>query len=174
MRRISVAANVDVRRRGNRERRSTMYIVVRTWTNAGALADAMQQREQEVTDIIGGVPGFVAYYATRAGDTLTTVTVCLDQAGTQESTRRVGRVGQSERDRGRHRCAADCRRGNLRPVLIGSLARAKLQTDGYAMVTAGRGAEALELLEDQRPDLIMLDLMMPGMDGFETLRRIRE
>ena len=67
-----------------------MYIVVRTWTNAGVLADAMLQRQQEVTDLIRGVPGFVAYYATRAGDTLTTVTVCDSQAGTQESTRLAG------------------------------------------------------------------------------------
>jgi hypothetical protein len=67
-----------------------MYVVVRTWANAGALADAMVQKQQEVTDIIGGVPGFVAYYATRTGDTLTTVTVCDSQAGTQESTRRAG------------------------------------------------------------------------------------
>jgi hypothetical protein len=67
-----------------------MYLVVRTWTNAGALADAMQQNQQEVTDLIRAVPGFVAYYVTRAGDTLTSVTVCETQAGTQESTRRAG------------------------------------------------------------------------------------
>jgi hypothetical protein len=67
-----------------------MYVVVRTWADAGALADAMVQKQQEVTDIIGGVPGFVAYYATRTGDTLTTVTVCNSQAGTQESTRLAG------------------------------------------------------------------------------------
>ena len=67
-----------------------MYMVVRTWAKAGALADAMLQRQQEVTDLISGVPGFVAYYATRAGDTLTTVTVCDSQAGTQESTRLAG------------------------------------------------------------------------------------
>jgi two-component system KDP operon response regulator KdpE len=54
------------------------------------------------------------------------------------------------------------------------LVRAKLQADGYAVVTAARGEEALDLLEDQRPDLVVLDLMMPGMDGFETLRHIRE
>jgi hypothetical protein len=64
-----------------------MYIVVRAWSNAGELADAMMQRQQEVTDIITGVPGFVAYYATRAGDTLTSVTVCDTQEETQESTR---------------------------------------------------------------------------------------
>lgn len=67
-----------------------MYIVVRTWTNAGVLADAMLERQQDVTDIISGVPGFVAYYATRAGDTLTSVTVCDSQAGTEESTRLAG------------------------------------------------------------------------------------
>ena len=64
-----------------------MYIVVRTWANAGALADAIQEKEQEVTDLLSGVPGFAAYYASRSGDTLTTVTVCETQAGTQESTR---------------------------------------------------------------------------------------
>jgi len=67
-----------------------MYLVVRTWTNAGALADAMQQRTQEVTELIRGVPGFRAYYATRNGDTVTTVTVCDSREGTQESTKRAG------------------------------------------------------------------------------------
>jgi hypothetical protein len=67
-----------------------MYNVIRTYKNAGALASAMQQQQQEVTDLIKGVPGFVAYYATRAGDTLTTVTVCESQAGAQESTRLAG------------------------------------------------------------------------------------
>ena len=64
-----------------------MYIVNRTWTNAGAVADAILQNQQDVTDKMKAVPGFVAYYAARNGDTLTTVTVCESQAGTQESTR---------------------------------------------------------------------------------------
>ena len=67
-----------------------MYLVVRTWQNAAALVEAMQQKQHEVTELIRGVPGFVAYYATRAGDTMTTVTVCESQAGTQESTRLAG------------------------------------------------------------------------------------
>jgi two-component system KDP operon response regulator KdpE len=58
------------------------------------------------------------------------------------------------------------------PAIV-RLVRAKLQADGYAVISAGRGEEALALLEEHRPDLIILDLMMPGMDGFETLRRIR-
>jgi two-component system KDP operon response regulator KdpE len=59
------------------------------------------------------------------------------------------------------------------PAIV-RLVRAKLQADDYAVITASRGEEALELLEDERPDLVVLDLMMPGMDGFETLRHIRE
>jgi two-component system KDP operon response regulator KdpE len=58
------------------------------------------------------------------------------------------------------------------PAIV-RLVRTKLQADGYAVITASRGEEALEILEDERPDLIILDLMMPGIDGFETLRRIR-
>ncbi|HEY8446305.1 MAG TPA: response regulator transcription factor [Thermomicrobiales bacterium] len=58
------------------------------------------------------------------------------------------------------------------PAIV-RLVRTKLQADGYAVITASRGEEALKILEDERPDLVILDLMMPGMDGFETLRRIR-
>jgi two-component system KDP operon response regulator KdpE len=58
------------------------------------------------------------------------------------------------------------------PAIV-RLVRTKLQADGYVVVTADRGERALALMEDERPDLIVLDLMMPGIDGFETLRRIR-
>jgi len=44
----------------------------------------------------------------------------------------------------------------------------------YEIVSATSGMEALELLKEQRFDLILLDVMMPEMDGLETLRRIRE
>jgi two-component system KDP operon response regulator KdpE len=52
--------------------------------------------------------------------------------------------------------------------------RAKLQADGYSVMTAGSGQETLATLEQERSNLVVLDLMMPGMDGFETMRRIRE
>ena len=66
-----------------------MHAVVRRYRGASALGEAMASRSQEVQDIISGVPGFVAYYAIRAGDELATVTVCDDQAGTRESSRRA-------------------------------------------------------------------------------------
>jgi two-component system KDP operon response regulator KdpE len=53
------------------------------------------------------------------------------------------------------------------------LVRATMQAHGHAVVTASRGDEAIRLLEDERPDLVILDVMMPMMDGFETLRQIR-
>ncbi|MEA2584913.1 MAG: hypothetical protein QOF33_2998 [Thermomicrobiales bacterium] len=66
-----------------------MYVVIRRYSNATALADAMQQSEQEVRSLLEGVPGFVAYYATRDGGNVATITVCQDRAGTEESTRRA-------------------------------------------------------------------------------------
>ena len=69
-----------------------MYVVMRRYSGASALADAMTQREQEVRDLISTVPGFRAYYAARTGSGggLVTITVCDDKAGTDESTRRAG------------------------------------------------------------------------------------
>lgn len=50
---------------------------------------------------------------------------------------------------------------------------AVLERDGYQIEFAGTGREALDLLADVDPDLILLDVMMPDMDGFDTCRRIR-
>jgi signal transduction histidine kinase len=44
---------------------------------------------------------------------------------------------------------------------------------GYRVIQAEGGAEGLALLTARRPDLVMLDVLMPGMDGYETCRRIR-
>jgi two-component system KDP operon response regulator KdpE len=57
------------------------------------------------------------------------------------------------------------------PIL--RLVRAKLQADGYAVVTAMNGHEALDAFEREQPDLIILDMMMPVMDGLETLKHLR-
>ena len=49
-----------------------------------------------------------------------------------------------------------------------------LESRGYMVVTATGGLEAIAAVEKHQPDLILLDIMMPGMNGLETLERIRE
>jgi two-component system cell cycle response regulator len=51
---------------------------------------------------------------------------------------------------------------------------ARLSSRGYEVVTATNGEEALASVHDQPPHLILLDVMMPGMDGREVARRIKE
>ena len=52
--------------------------------------------------------------------------------------------------------------------------RLNLEQDGYEVIEASNGTEALDRLRDSLPDLILLDVMMPDIDGFEVLRMIRE
>jgi DNA-binding response OmpR family regulator len=49
-----------------------------------------------------------------------------------------------------------------------------LERDGFDVITAGDGPTALKLFYEHRPDLLILDIMMPGMDGWELSARIRE
>jgi two-component system KDP operon response regulator KdpE len=51
--------------------------------------------------------------------------------------------------------------------------RAELESDGYRVLSASNGRQAIELHESERPALVILDLVMPDLDGFEVLRRIR-
>ena len=49
-----------------------------------------------------------------------------------------------------------------------------LSPRGYRVLTAGSGQEALDLLKKHEPDLVLLDIVMPGLDGYEVCRRIRD
>lgn len=49
-----------------------------------------------------------------------------------------------------------------------------LEAKGYLVTTASSGAEALAAIEKERPHLVLLDIIMPGMNGLETLERILE
>ena len=48
----------------------------------------------------------------------------------------------------------------------------ELEDDGYEVVTASEGQEALQMVQSGRPDLVILDLALPGMDGIQVLQRI--
>lgn len=58
------------------------------------------------------------------------------------------------------------------PQSLGALC-SELEADGYTVIVAIDGASALERLELVSPDAILMDALMPGMDGFETCRRIK-
>jgi class 3 adenylate cyclase/CheY-like chemotaxis protein len=51
--------------------------------------------------------------------------------------------------------------------------RTRLEVHGYEILTATNGEEALEVARAQRPDLVLLDVMMPKLDGFEVCRRLK-
>jgi two-component system response regulator MprA len=59
------------------------------------------------------------------------------------------------------------------PAVRDALERA-LRTEGYLVRTATNGVDGLEAAADGRPDLVVLDVLMPVMDGFEACRRLRE
>jgi len=54
------------------------------------------------------------------------------------------------------------------------LLRELLEARGYTVIEARNGHEALQLAEQDHPDLLLLDISMPVLDGFATVRRIRE
>jgi DNA-binding response OmpR family regulator len=57
---------------------------------------------------------------------------------------------------------------------IRQLYKEELEEEGYEVELAERGEEALEKISKAKPDLVILDLRMPGMGGLEVLERIRE
>src|SRR5436853_5884856 len=57
---------------------------------------------------------------------------------------------------------------------IASFVAAYLKNAGYAVRTTASGNEALKLVETERPSLVLLDLMLPDIDGIEVCKRIRQ
>jgi two-component system alkaline phosphatase synthesis response regulator PhoP len=56
---------------------------------------------------------------------------------------------------------------------IAELARLYLSTEGYDVISAPDGSEALKLAQQRSPDLLVLDIMLPKLDGWEVCRRLR-
>lgn len=57
--------------------------------------------------------------------------------------------------------------------LLRALLQHKLAAEGHQIFAAEHGGEVLDMIRDHAPDLIVLDAMMPVMDGFEVLRRLK-
>ncbi len=57
---------------------------------------------------------------------------------------------------------------------IREVVRRYLELEGFAVIEAETGPEALSILQDRRPDLIVLDIMLPGVDGLAITRRLRQ
>ena len=57
---------------------------------------------------------------------------------------------------------------------LNKMIRDYLETLGWAAISAESGPEALDLFRSESPDFILLDVMMPGLDGLDVMRRIRE
>ncbi|MCZ7644822.1 MAG: response regulator [Planctomycetota bacterium] len=53
------------------------------------------------------------------------------------------------------------------------LYKEEFEEEGYGVRTAGGGAEALEMVSTRRPDLVILDISMPGLDGIALLERLQ-
>ena len=64
-----------------------MFASIRRYEGDVTLADRLVEHEEEVRSLIGGVAGFHAYYLVRGEDSVASVTICDDRAGTQESNR---------------------------------------------------------------------------------------
>jgi DNA-binding response OmpR family regulator len=57
---------------------------------------------------------------------------------------------------------------------IRMLYKEELEDEGYTVIVASSGEEALKLFDDESPDVVTLDILMPGMDGIQVLRHMKE
>jgi len=56
---------------------------------------------------------------------------------------------------------------------ISAMYKTKLESEGYEILTAGSGGEALEIAKEKQLDLILLDIILPQLDGFSVLKEVK-
>lgn len=59
-------------------------------------------------------------------------------------------------------------------INIQRLYKEELEEEGYDVIIAGTGKDALEMFEKERPDIVTLDILMPDIDGISLLRKMKE
>ncbi len=59
-------------------------------------------------------------------------------------------------------------------AFLSSIVEKKFSTETFTLLIARDGQQAFQILETETPDIIILDILLPGMDGFEILKKIRE
>ncbi|MEK7202805.1 MAG: response regulator [Patescibacteria group bacterium] len=59
-------------------------------------------------------------------------------------------------------------------LMISSIYKSKFEMDGFIVVVANNGAEGIELAKKEKPDIIMLDIILPQVDGFSVLEKIKK
>lgn len=58
--------------------------------------------------------------------------------------------------------------------IIRNMVKVNLELEGYRVIEAENGEEALKMIEEQKPNLVLLDVIMPFLDGFQVLEKIRQ
>lgn len=58
--------------------------------------------------------------------------------------------------------------------MLSTLYAEKFKREGYEVATANNGADGIKLAEEHKPDIILLDIIMPKMDGFMALKKLRK
>jgi hypothetical protein len=74
---------------GPAARSFAMYAVVRRYTSSTDLSAEIERLRDSLEQVMRSIPGFVAYYLVNGGDSVATITVCTDRAGTDESNKRA-------------------------------------------------------------------------------------
>jgi len=126
-----------------------------------ALAD--EEDESAIVEVVSGLSASVDKPGSASHVALTAPTAVLSTVMPQELPTRAAQLAPRS---GTVLVVDDSRVGRMAVESV-------LKAEGHRVIDAESGPEALEVLEQMRPDLIVLDVRMPGMDGFELCERIR-